>query len=344
MRHGKKAFSLFLALALSLSLSLGLSASAADYTAAAKHIRFDRDPVGAYEFPIRMDRWVDAANSMQMVDEVWTLYVFPDDTNFTYHDLPKGYTGFGVGWDGYQDGSFSIGGGMIETEFMGNTFTLTKDDMIWELGIEHTDEAANGVITEREICVTSASKAAQLPLRPVSGGAAEQPSGWAKGFVSEAMKAGIVPDALQSRYTQAATRGEFCALAVRLYETVTGRTVTDRAKFNDTNDVNVEKAAALGIIGGVGAGQAAPNGTITREQAAAMLARLAEACGKPLSSGNASFGDSAAISGWASGFVNQVGSSGIMGGTGDGNFTPQGQYTREQSITTMLNLFRYVQG
>ena len=172
--------------------------------------------------------------------------------------------------------------------------------------------------------------------------AEEKPSGWAQGYVKEAVEAGIVPEELQGGYTQAATRGEFCALAVQLYETATGKTVTERVKFDDTTDENVEKAAALGVVSGVAPGKANPNGTITREQAAVMLAKLAEVCGKPLSAGESSFADGASISGWAAGAVDQIASNGIMSGTGGGNFSPKGRYTREQSITTMLSMFHYV--
>lgn len=168
------------------------------------------------------------------------------------------------------------------------------------------------------------------------------PSDWAAGAVTEAAAAGIVPEGLGSRYTRTATRGEFCALAVQLYETVSGKTVTDRVQFTDTSDVNVQKAAALGIIGGVGGGRANPGGTLTREQAATMLVRLAEACGRPLASGEMSFADGAEVADWAAEAVRLAGANGIMSGTGKGKFSPQGQYTREQSIVTMLHLFRYL--
>lgn len=339
MKTMKKACSMFLALVMALGLAITASAEG---PAASKYISFDQDPVGIYELPVQSSRWDESANAMQTVDELWTLYVFPDGTEFTFSNMPDGYTGWGAGWDGYEDGGFTIGGGMIETEFMGNTFILEEDEMVWELGLDYFDEAADKVVSTVEIRITSASKAALLPLQPVGSGPAELPSKWAQGYVKTAVEAGIVPANLQSNYTQAATRGEFCALAVQLYETATGKTVEARVKFNDTADVNVEKAAALGVISGVAVGQAAPNGTITREQAAVMLARLAEACGKPLSTGQSNFADGGSISGWAVEAVNQVASNGIMSGTGDNQFSSQSQYTREQSITTMLSLFSYI--
>lgn len=172
--------------------------------------------------------------------------------------------------------------------------------------------------------------------------AKDEPSGWAKELVDSALEAGIVPEALQSKYTQSTTRGEFCALAVQLYETVTGQTIEDRVTFTDTQDVNVEKAAAIGVISGVSEGIANPNGNINREQAAIMLAKLAEVCGKALEESEPTFADSASVSKWAAAAVGQVQAAGVMSGTGDNNFSPKGNYSRQQSIITMLSVYNLV--
>ena len=170
----------------------------------------------------------------------------------------------------------------------------------------------------------------------------DQPSGWAKAQVEEAVAAGIVPESLQSRYTQAATRAEFCALAVELYETAAGGEITQRATFSDTTDINVQKMAGLGVVNGVGGGKFDPGGTLTREQAATILARLAEAMGHPLPQAAPSFSDSAAISSWAAAGVGQVQAAGIMAGDGSA-FIPQSAYTREQCILTALRLYHLTQ-
>lgn len=178
-----------------------------------------------------------------------------------------------------------------------------------------------------------------LPENP-----SDQPSSWAQASVTEAIGVGIVPTALQSQYTQAATRGEFCALAVQLYETVTGSPVSGRSTFTDTSDVNVEKAAYLGVVSGVGDGTFRPNDPLNREQAAVMLTQLAKALGKPLPQATANFGDAGSISSWALQAVGQVQASGVMNGVGGGLFAPAQGYSREQSITTMLNLYQVVGG
>jgi len=114
-------------------------------------------------------------------------------------------------------------------------------------------------------------------------------------------------------------------------------------EFNDTADINVQKMGYLGIVTGVGNGNFAPDNTLTREQAAVMIARLAYAVGQPLPQVAPTFADNAAVSSWAVDAVGQVQAAGIMGGVGNNNFAPSGDYTREQSIITMLRLFDILQ-
>ena len=169
--------------------------------------------------------------------------------------------------------------------------------------------------------------------------AVETPSSWAADQVNAAIAASLVPQSLQLRYTQATTRAEFCALAVALYETVTGREITERQLFSDTNDINVEKMAALDVVNGVGNSNFAPNTELTREQAATMLSRLAAAIGDPLPQHTATFSDNGSIASWALEAVGQMQVTGIMGGVGENMFSPKGPYTREQSIVTIMRLY-----
>ena len=166
-----------------------------------------------------------------------------------------------------------------------------------------------------------------------------QASNWAHDGINQAFTQGLIPTELQSNYTQNTTRAEFAALAVALYETATGRTITERANFNDTTDINVQKMGGLGVVTGVGGGNFNPGGTITREQAAVLVARLAAAVGQPLPPSAPTFADNASLSSWAIDGVGQMQASGIMGGVGNNRFNPQGAYTREQSIITMLRLY-----
>ena len=65
--------------------------------------------------------------------------------------------------------------------------------------------------------------------------------------------------------------------------------------------------------------------------------------GHPLPQAAPAFSDSAAIASWAAAGVGQVQAAGIMEGNGSA-FTPQGAYTREQCILTVLRLYQLTQG
>ena len=64
--------------------------------------------------------------------------------------------------------------------------------------------------------------------------------------------------------------------------------------------------------------------------------------GHPLPAAAPTFADNASISSWARDAVGRVKAAGIMDGTGNNQFTPQGTYTREQSILTILRLYNTV--
>ena len=170
-------------------------------------------------------------------------------------------------------------------------------------------------------------------------------SSWAEREIETAFDLGLIPGKFYGEdLTTSTTRAEFCILAVTLYETVKGTTITGRTTFSDTSDINVEKAAYIGVVSGVGNNRFAPGDTLTREQAAAMLARLAAAVNSPLKMQSATFNDNGSISSWALDAVGQCQAAGIMGGTGENTFSPKGAYQRQQSIATILRMYHYLKG
>ena len=161
---------------------------------------------------------------------------------------------------------------------------------------------------------------------------------WAQDYVERANSLRLVPPIFDN-LTLPITRAEFTDIAVRLYEMTTDREITGRMEFNDTDDINVQKMGYLGVVAGVGGGNFAPYNTLTREQAALMISRLAYAIGQPFPSSRPTFSDNENISSWAVVAVGQMQENGIMGGTGSNNFSPRDDYTIQQSIVTMLRLF-----
>lgn len=122
--------------------------------------------------------------------------------------------------------------------------------------------------------------AATTPIKPVSPISTievtvpEEAEAWLAGSVEIALKHDIISEALQSKYGETLTRGEFSSLVARLYEKVKGTEIKESAIFTDTKDINIQKVAGLGILSGVGNGKFNPNATITREQAAVVIQRL----------------------------------------------------------------------
>ncbi len=167
------------------------------------------------------------------------------------------------------------------------------------------------------------------------------PSAWAADTVDRAIARGIVPQYLQGQYRTPITRAEFCALATQLYESVCG-TITQRKSFYDTSDINIQKMAALGVVNGVGNNMFSPDQELTREQAATMLARLADALDVSLTASAATFSDNGLIHSWAFAAVGKMQASGIMNGVGNNNFSPLTNYTRQESIITMIRMLALV--
>ena len=178
--------------------------------------------------------------------------------------------------------------------------------------------------------------------------------------IMTAMEAGLIPVSLRGAYDKAITRAEFCQLIVAFVESYSGQTIseylqqknvaTSSATFTDTADSAVLAANALGIVNGYGEGTFRPNQTITRQEAATMLSRLANVVG--LEEPNASsvnFADLNSVPSWyldgvefVSALQDPTNGKRVMGGVGNNKFSPTGSYTREQSIMTLIRLYHVV--
>ena len=184
-------------------------------------------------------------------------------------------------------------------------------------------------------------------LKPWSNCAA-----WAEDYLTAAVDKEIYPDILlQADMTQAITREEFAAVAVKYYEALTGKKAKmESDKENPFTDVsaaqeNILIAYQLGVVNGMSATTFAPNGTLTREQAVTMLGRVVElaetgaiakgeASGLALKKGDkqVTFTDVGAIHGWAKNYVDYFVSHGVIDGMGNGTFAPANNMTREQAM------------
>ena len=167
----------------------------------------------------------------------------------------------------------------------------------------------------------------------------DEPSAWAVPFIERSAKLGLIPDPLYGRYTDPITRAEFCAIAVRVFESVMDYPIMEDAYFYDTFDPDVLKMAGIGVVRGVGDNIFGPHRAITREEAAVLLSNFMLALDRPLPDRKPDFADLPYLSEWSIEAVRQVQAQGIMAGIGDDLFDPKGNITIEQSIKTMLVIY-----
>ncbi len=167
---------------------------------------------------------------------------------------------------------------------------------------------------------------------------------WAQDAMKAAYDAGLVPVALQrTDLRQDITRAEFSAVAVSLYEALTGTAVpvfTGASPFADTNDDAVLKAYQLGAVSGMGNRSFLPEETLTREQAAAILGRVYERYKTGKITGGATFNPTAAegfedryrIAEWAKGYVGLFVENGVISGVGNNRFAPKQAISRQAAL------------
>lgn len=93
---------------------------------------------------------------------------------------------------------------------------------------------------------------------------------------------------------------------------------------------------ASGLMNGDGAGRFMPNSTMTRAELVQIMYNHA---GRPSTSGGALFGDVSDAKAWYYHAVQWAGKNGVVAGTGNGRFDPNGKLTREQLAVMIM---RYV--
>ena len=101
----------------------------------------------------------------------------------------------------------------------------------------------------------------------------------------------------------------------------------------------IRSAVALGIVNGMGDGTFAPASSVTRQDAAVMIARLCEKNGIKLS-GKRSVADSGEIAPYALESVEKLVNAGIISGFEDGTFRPAEMLTRAQAAKLICGLIK----
>lgn len=165
-------------------------------------------------------------------------------------------------------------------------------------------------------------------------------SHWAKTYLTELHKIGVINPSSSGNYTpdQAIMRWEFMRYINRAF----GFTQTAEISYTDVQpgDVyyeTVQIAVKYGYINGVGNNKMAPTATLTREQAATILGRLHKYT--PAANTDAlTFTDKDKLADYSRAYVAEAAKQGYIGGYPDGSFRPTGLVTRAE-IAKILYFF-----
>ncbi|MCL6604556.1 MAG: pullulanase [Paenibacillus sp.] len=167
---------------------------------------------------------------------------------------------------------------------------------------------------------------------------------WASAAIKSLSAKQVINGATDSEFKPKnnVSRAEFTAMLVRAL----GVEVEGKAAFADiTTDAwyssYVATAIKLGIVNGRSNDRFAPNATISREEMAVMLVRALEAKQGEKMEGIArplTFSDASSIHEWAVAYVNTAAELGLVQGSANNQFVPEGLMTRAESAQVIYKL------
>lgn len=167
-------------------------------------------------------------------------------------------------------------------------------------------------------------------------------SEWAQSDVNLALNDNLLDTAmLGSDYTQNISRLQFCSVAVKLAEELTGKTLpaASDGTFTDTDNLYVLKAYATGITSGTGNDAFSPNATLTRQEMATFIYRTlryveqnSDYSYTDYTSKLSDYTDSWSVQSWATEAMAFMNALDLIKGTTDTTLNPDGTCTIEQAV------------
>ena len=172
-------------------------------------------------------------------------------------------------------------------------------------------------------------------------------SDWALPELQKAQAENLIPDSLNGGdLTKPITRAEFAGVAVKVYENLSGTTVSPAASnpFTDTKDTDVLKALSINVMVGTAADKFSPSVILNRETAATALTRVLKRAyipGWTYATDSQytlnftmppKFADDAQISDWAKSSVYFMAANEVIKGTGNNKFSPKATTAAETAV------------
>ncbi len=166
---------------------------------------------------------------------------------------------------------------------------------------------------------------------------------WAKEAVEELNALGVVSGVGNDMFApgRQITREEMLTMLLRAYGiNPTGASID---KFTDVEAGSwyapyVAKGVELGVTSGISETEFGTGKYITRQEAAAMACRIAEAFGTSFTAESESFTDDASIATWAKDAVYKLKNAKVINGVGDGSFAPSNTCTRAEAAVIIFAL------
>ncbi|SET91410.1 S-layer homology domain-containing protein [Paenibacillus sp. NFR01] len=202
-----------------------------------------------------------------------------------------------------------------------------------------TTEVFNTKVVNPEVMV---SKVQNLVASATPAASFQQPAdvkgNWAEKTINMFLKLNIIKGYTDGtvKPNQTITRAEFVGILSRIFD-VQG---TSTVAFKDVTGNNwaktaIDQFAAAGVINGYSNGEFRPNQTITREEMVIVLSRLMNL--KSVASDASKGGFSDVQGAKAADSIQQAAQAGIISGAGNGTFAPEGNATRAEALTIILN-------
>ncbi|OBR62321.1 hypothetical protein A7K91_01495 [Paenibacillus oryzae] len=176
---------------------------------------------------------------------------------------------------------------------------------------------------------------------------------WARPYVLELAARAVVQGDENGRFLpdNVVTRAEFAAMLTRALGLPAEN---GENPFSDVDTASwyspsVHSAYKYGLISGFGDGNFHPGSTLTRQQAAVMMASALKLAGAaPASNPQAvessrPFKDSDQISPWAKDDIDSAAQAGIISGRANGQFDPHLEITRAETATMLYRLLTYLE-
>lgn len=167
-------------------------------------------------------------------------------------------------------------------------------------------------------------------------------SSWASADINDALNDNLVDTSLLGGdYKKDITRLQFCSVAVRLAEELTGKSISPAPKgtFTDTQNEYVLKASSAGITSGTSTTTFSPNATLNRQQMATFLYRAlryvernSEYAYTSYESKLGSYSDSSKIQSWAKEPMAFMNALDLIKGTSATMINPEKNCTIEQAV------------